>query len=1307
MRKIILSTILSLLGSLLQVSAQGLQFTHVNNANSGLAYDSIREMFQDSRGFIWIGTYKGLSRFDGTRMKNYDRHDFGIGSDFVNVINEDSNGNVWIGTDNGIVVYDYRKDVFNTLSSLSESPDCPNDRIYAISPNSKGIMWISSRGQGLFSCDVKDYSVSFHPLSEEAPVTDIYRIVVDRYDRLFLARYCDNIYCSDEFASSIEDLDAAGSTALFAGDDIEGMCLSAESNNVLYVASKRNGLVEVNLLSNRSSILYPLVGDTRPIALALEGSNAIWMSTTNGAVRYNLSNGESKIFRKDKSDKFTLSDDYVTKVIADNKGGIWIGTQYGGINYYGSYQQKFRKYYRTSDGQPLDGCIVKDFAEDKSGTLWVATERAGLLYRRSDNDLLYKLDDPTIPDNINAICADGDYLWIGSHSGIYQYDILGGKVKYYKYFAQDEAQDNRVVTIYKSMIGDIYVGTTVGVMKYDYGSDSFEKIMQLGSLTVEDFKEDNHGTMWLASYSSGAWSFNLKTGEVQKIYRPQENSEAIPDMTSSICIDADGCPWVIGFTSGFFKYDRERDSFVEFSTHSKPSLPTDVYFTGITDGKGNLWLSTDHGLVEYTPHNGEVKVFTEADGLLDASFKKSGIRLSNGQICFGSANGFIGFDPAAISDVNSYSDVTVSAMTIGGETVTEFGNIDLQRKIILKPDENSIGFQFALLDSPFPASDRVACKLEGYDQQWRDVSASKSANYYNLKAGTYVLRIGNTASENVANNFHEPITIVVRPRFWASKLGILTIVLLLCALLSVIGLAERKAEKRRNHEKMLEFQKRKDEEMIEEKMTFFSNIIHEIKTPLTLIRTPLQKIIKSGKYSDSVREDLEVINNSAEYMDRLVKELLEFVRLEKHGYVLDTADIDIIERIGFVCFNFKETAKDKNVRLKFKHDDSSIITTGDKEAVFKILNNVVDNAVKYANSFVEISAVADEDNVVIRISNDGPMISESRRSEIFKPFVQFSSEKKPYSQSFGIGLPYARKLAELHGGTLELVPDPDLTVFELKLPFKASVVPAKQTRQGESVEEVNSNLPLVLVVEDNAELLAYIKKTLRLDYSVIISPSAEKGLELLKHNRVDIILTDIALEGMSGVEFCSKVRNDVDLSHIPIIVLSAISSVETKIKCMENGASMYIEKPFSMDYLQACIKGVLDRRETLRRVYREGNRSIDISQFNLPDRDEEFIRRLDLSIMENLGDPDFSNKELEKALFMSHSTLNRKLKALLGTTPNDYIRTKRLSVAADMLSKGNVRVSEVCYAVGFSSPSYFAKCFKNVYGCLPMEYQKD
>ena len=487
-------------------------------------------------------------------------------------------------------------------------------------------------------------------------------------------------------------------------------------------------------------------------------------------------------------------------------------------------------------------------------------------------------------------------------------------------------------------------------------------------------------------------------------------------------------------------------------------------------------------------------------------------------------------------------------------------------------------------------------------------------------------------------------------------------------------------------------------------MAFFSNIVHEIKTPLTLIRTPLQKIFAVGDVSENIREELEVIRSSADYMNDLVRELLEYVRLEEHGYVLDLRNIDIVERTGFLCYNFSETAHSRNIKISYRHEVDSLVTALDTIAFRKIINNLMDNGVKYAETFVKVSLSVDDGHVVISFQNDGAPIPASRRESIFKPFVQFSADQSPYAQSFGIGLTYAKNLAELHGGCLFLSDKTDCTEFVLRLPVK-TVTNVVEENEPEVEIAKRADLPLVLIVEDNSSLLTYLKKNLKHQYNVITAQSAEKALVLLASYKVDIILTDVALQGMSGVDLCRRINSSETLSHIPVIVVSAISSVETKMKCMEYGAVTYIEKPYSMDFLQACIKGTLEKRATLRATYGVAVSVAD--KIKLINRDDDFLRRLEKVVLENMGNSSFTNKQLEEMLYMGHSTLNRKMKALLDMTPNDYIRTKRLSAAADMLESGKHRVNEVCYAVGFNSPSYFAKCFKKVYGVLPAEWAKD
>ena len=370
--------------------------------------------------------------------------------------------------------------------------------------------------------------------------------------------------------------------------------------------------------------------------------------------------------------------------------------------------------------------------------------------------------------------------------------------------------------------------------------------------------------------------------------------------------------------------------------------------------------------------------------------------------------------------------------------------------------------------------------------------------------------------------------------------------------------------------------------------------------------------------------------------------------------------------------------------------------------MYKIFNNLLHNAIKYSESYVNVTLHVTDEFVDMIFSNDGPRIEGKRREDIFKPFVQFSSDHAPYSQSFGIGLSFARSLAELHGGSLTLAESQD-TSFVLRLPNE-KVKAAVAIEHPQEEISANPSLPLLMLVEDNHELQTYLKRKLKEEYNVVSASSAEKAFEMLGRLKVDMILTDIALQGMSGIELCRKVSTDFATSHIPVVVLSAISSVDTKIKCMESGAAIYIEKPFTLDYLKACIHSLLARRRHLKELYQDVGHVDDMTKYDLADRDEDFIRKLDKVVMQNLSDPDFAVRHLEEALCMSRSSLTRKMRALLDIKPVDYIRDKRLMVAAEMLKTNKGRVKEVCFAAGFNSSSYFAKCFRQKYGVLPTEY---
>lgn len=1280
-------------------------FTHFTT-DDGLAFNSVTSITQDSNGFVWFATEDGLSRYDGRDFKNFTKDDLGIDTDFITALCADGGGNLWVGSDNGASRYDFVSDSFVPLDAVSDKGTEVRGKVTHICIDDGGLVWMSVNGLGLFSYDpVTDRLRNF--FCENGRTTlpfNIRTFVIDGNGDFWLSLYFADIWYSD---SSLQKAERVKIVGWKENDDIVSMDRNGQGRIIL--SSWKNGLGEFDC-KKRSFRSYLNYGPgQRPKGMYYDRNNRrIWSATTRGLCLYDLATGETARLSSNVQDGFSLSGDNITAVFTDATGGLWASSLSSGVNYASEYHKNFRKYY-MADGENLAGCFIMDIAQDSSGRIWVASEKRGLLYLDTADDALHFFRSH-LPTNIRSLCSDGDDLWIGAWGGIWKLNTRNGRVSHYF-----EMRDN-AHRLYKTSSGDVLLGFPLGLMRYDRDGDSFVRIPEFDGMYVTGITETFSGQLWVSTYADGIFRYDFAgTGELVHYGYGEQGSRHIPvDKFMCIYEDSKGGIWAGSYGEGFLRYDRQCDSFRNYD--SAGVLPSRIAYSMVEGQDGRMWVATSRGIVSFTYPSTDFRFWTTADGLLDNMVEgHTALVTADGTFYFSSNNGLVCFNPDEFFSVNRVPPIVLTDFTIN-ESVVRPGadsplseNIDLMREIVLQYNQNSFGASVSLLGMASPASSECLYMLEGYDGGWRQLGPAGYFRYTSVPAGTYTLRVKGVDGNGVWNETHPPLKIVVKEVFYRTTeayiaYGLFFLILLVVIIRLSYRMAVTRERKSREKERIA-----REQELFQEKITFFYNIIHEIKTPLTLIRTPLQNIMTAGDLSDELRDDLTVIGNNTDYLDRLVKELLDFVRVEENGWVLEYRKVDVVEKLDFLKFNFQETMRAKNIAISFDHTEPHEEIWVDEAALLKILNNLLHNAVKYAETYIRISLTADSDGITVSFRNDGPTIPPERREEIFKPFVQYSDERHPYSQSFGIGLPLARNLAQMHGGSLTLGDEPGCTDFILRLPSNADKAGAPEDAGSQplsSVETTDTGRLTLLVVEDNDDLLSYLSRKLSATYRVITSPSAEQAVILLEQNDIDIVLTDIALGGMSGIELCRKITSNFATSHIPVVILSAISSTKTKIACMESGASLYIEKPFSLDYLLGSLEVIARKREALKTAHLSGQK-VHQQDFDITTGDEEFLAKIDSLIMENLSDTEFGNDELAERLCLSKSTLIRKTKGLLGTTPNDYIRTKRLNIAAAMLSKGSCRINEVCYAVGFNTPSYFTKCFKRQFGMQPAEYMKE
>lgn len=1293
---------------------------------NGLSQNTVNAILQDRKGFMWLGTKDGLNRYDGLSFRKF-KHDAAnprsIGNSFITSLYEDFNGNIWVGTDAGVYIYYPEKEAFEEFDCQSLEKTRIERSVSMIAGDKQGRVWIAVEAQGMFCYDARQKLLRNYPLSEIS--SNIKCFTFDSGGTLWLGFYGDGLYYSKDNLATVHPYGSPED----GKREFEGGVITkiVQGNyNCLYIGSVKEGVSELNLTSGQVRNLLAIDESGESIFcrdLLPYSDNELWIGTESGIYIYNLRTAQFIHLRASLYDSYSLSDNAIYALYKDREEGLWIGSYFGGVDYYPRQYTYFAKYYPKNIANSLHGKRVREFCRADDGTLWIGTEDGGLNHFNPKTKEFHFFEPSAGFTNIHGLCMDGSHLWVGTFSkGLRVIDTRTGVVlrTYTEGHTPHSLNDNSIFSICRTSAGEIYLGTLFGLLRYNRTQDNFDCIPELNGKFVYDIKEDSYGNLWLATYANGAYCYDVSARRWKNYVFDAEDEKSLPyDKVLSVFEDSYRQIWLTTQGGGFCLFHPDTETFTRYGL--KDGLPNDVVYQIVEDDDRFLWLTTNNGLVRFDPKTMEMKVFSTANGLPTNQFNyRSGFKDEAGNIYLGSINGFVAFDPRTFAENRQVPAVAITDFLLFnkevsvGETDSPLkSSITFSDKVVLTADQNSFSFRIAALSYQAPRMNKLMYKLEGFDEGWLTIGESPLVTYSNLGYGDYVFKVKASNSDGVWNEQETSLHLSILPPFYLSGWAYCFYVLFFMGCLVCVIFYFKRRNYRKQHRQMEMLEQEKEREVYHAKIDFFTNVAHEIRTPLTLIKGPLENIILKKEVDSETKEDLYIMKQNTERLLNLTNQLLDFRKTETRGFRLNFTECDVVAVLRETYFRFTSLAKQKGLDFILELPQECFMADVNQEALTKIISNLLNNGVKYASTYLRISLETDEKVFHIRTFNDGEMIPDTMKEEIFKPFVRLDKEDE-VTTGTGIGLALSRSLAELHQGSLMMEKGEEVNCFCLTLPVNQD---STITLSAENVSQVEENScgweqeetdtkekkPMILVVEDNPDMLAFIRKQLTTEYSVLTAMNGIEALAVLDNHYVNLVVSDVMMPQMDGFELCKTIKSDLSYSHIPVVLLTAKTNIQSKIEGLELGADAYIEKPFSVEYLLANISSLIHNREKLRQTFAKSP-FVAANTMALTKADEEFIWKLNDIIQANLHNPEFSMEDMADALKMSRSSFYRKIKGVLDLSPNEYLRLERLKQAAQLLKEAKSRVNEICYTVGFNSPSYFSKCFLKQFGVLPKDF---
>ncbi len=1321
-------------------------FFNNRGIKNGLSNGRVIAMAEDQNGFIWFGTASGLNRFDGYDFKVFlhnEQDSTSINDNYIDKIVKGPLHSLWIYTPKGWNRYNAANEQFESrpkrwLAQLG----LPHEWFKTIVTDSRGNFWFIYPGEGIYKYLIREKKSQL--LNTQNSSRPLYSNAVSSL--AFDSRQQSWIVYTDGTVDVRRDSDNQLVRRLHVpasnADQGYQLFIDAQDDAWIYVPGKANAVYWLSAADNRWLTLDRKVGQLQlnndiVNGIVQDDRGNIWIATDHGGI--NLVDKQKRAISYISNDfgtKEILPGNAIQSLLKDASGTIWMGTFKAGINSYSETKSSFPQYRHDPNNLkslPFDD--VNCFAEDKRGNLWIGTNGRGLLYydRAAKTFTKYlQADNGSGPSSniIASLYVDRDNkLWIGTYfGGLNSYD--GQRFTYYRHDSKraGSLSEDNVWEIFEDRERRLWVGTlNKGLQLLDRRTNSFVdyRYNHPFNFSVNAIMEDRKGNLWVGG-SAGIELYDRNRKLLQHFSYQQGAANSLCNTTVlDVIEDAKGFIW-IATRDGLSIYDPQHKKF--FKYHKADGLPHQTILRLIMDHQHTIWASTPNGLSRISPQyvNGGLKLsfrnYDETDGLQGNVFNDDAAFVTKaGELIFGGSNGFNLFFPPndpirghryplLFTDLQLFNNsVRVGEEYEGNLILSE--SISTTHKLALKYDQNAFAIQFAALNFVNAGKINYSYRMQGLHDQWVSVDGnSRKISFTGLAPGKYTLVV-RAEESGAADPVYAKLDIEIMPPFWASAwaygfYGLVIVVGLVWGRYRIISRTRLKFKQEQQEQEQLRRQ-----ELDAMKIHFFTNVSHELKTPLSLILTPVEKLLDQP-YPENEQRQFRLIHRNARRLLNFVDQLLDFRKLELGELHLHKKNLRIFGLCKEVYDSFLDLAEKRQVQFAFETMGEDVWAALDPDKMERILFNLLNNAFKFTPQGGSVTLSVDTrsgDRLEIRVSDTGIGIAADRLEKIFERFFQNELPKHMINQGSGIGLAISREFAKLHKGTLHAESEVGQgSTFVLQLPLQDIQEQNEAVYDDVLAEDIGSVLSMqktVLLVEDNDDYRSYMKEFLQPYFQVIVASNGKEGWQKALAEHPDLIVSDLNMPEMNGAELCQKIKTDKRTAFIPFILLTVVNSEQRQLQALEMGANDYITKPFRMEMLVSKMKNLLAQQDRFKETYQK-QVSVAPSELDTASLDNEWITKVLAYVEANMGNSNLSVQGLGEAFALGRATLYRRIFDLTGKTPVEFIRSIRLQRAQHMLETGQWSIAEIAYQVGFTDPKYFTKVFREECGITPSAYQE-